>query len=231
MIKTVAFIFARGGSKGLPKKNILKIGGIPLIAHSIKLALSMIEVDAVYVSTDCAEIASIANEFGANVIKRPPELATDVSPEWLSWQHAINFVQTKLGSFDRFLSLPATAPLRSGIDVRNCLEALSPGIDMVITVTPAHRNPWFNMVSLASDRQASLLINEGSFTSRQHSPKCFDMTTVAYVARPDFILEHSNLWDGTVIGVQVPQERSIDIDNELDFTIAGFLMSKYKSSL
>lgn len=102
---------------------------------------------------------------------------------------------------------------------------------MVITVTPAHRNPWFNMVSLALDGEASLLNNEGSFTRRQHSPKCFDMTTVAYVAKPDFILENSNIWDGKVIGVEVPQERSIDIDNKLDFSIASFLMSKCQSVL
>ena len=81
--KTCAFIFARGGSKGVPRKNILPIGGLPLIVHSIKVAQSLENIEGIYVSTDCEEIASIAAAAGAEIINRPIELATDTASEWL----------------------------------------------------------------------------------------------------------------------------------------------------
>jgi CMP-N-acetylneuraminic acid synthetase len=230
MTTTYAFIFARGGSKGLPRKNVLPIGGIPMLAHGIKTARSLMEIDQIYVSTDCEEIASIAKHYGAEVIDRPSELASDTASEWLAWQHAINAVVKSVGSFDRFLSLPATAPLRKPEDVRNCLNALQAGTDMVITMTPAHRNPWFNMVTADSDGRVRLVAGDGAIRRRQDSQVCFDMTTVAYVSRPQFILKASSMWDGSVVGVEIPQERSIDIDNALDFAIARFLMEEHELS-
>jgi CMP-N-acetylneuraminic acid synthetase len=228
MTTTYAFVFARGGSKGLPRKNVLPIGGMPMLAHGIKTARSLQEIDRIYVSTDCEEIASIAKQYGAEVINRPSELASDTASEWLAWQHAINAVVKSVGSFDRFVSLPATAPLRKPEDVRNCLNALQAGIDMVITMTPAHRSPWFNMVTADSDGRVRLVAGDGGIRCRQDSQACFDMTTVAYVSRPEFILEASSIWDGSVVGVEIPQERSIDIDNALDFVIARFLMEEHE---
>jgi len=230
MSKTFAFVFARGGSKSLPRKNILSIGGIPLLAHGIRLANQLQDVDKVYVSTDCKEIASIAQKYDAEVIVRPSELATDSSSEWLAWQHAIEFVSKREGSFDRFLSLPASAPLRGHEDVEKCLDALQPGVDMVITISPGHRNPWFNMVTQDSGGIVNLIAGDGRITRRQDSPVCFDITTVAYVARPAFIFNSSSMWDGVVTGVVVPCERSIDIDTYLDFAIARFLKEEYISN-
>jgi CMP-N-acetylneuraminic acid synthetase len=230
MTKTFAFIFARGGSKGLPRKNVLPIGGIPMLAHGIKIARSLREVDQVYVSTDCEEIASIARQYGAEVIDRPSELASDRASEWLAWQHAVDAVVQSIGSFDRFLSLPATAPLRKLEDVQACLNALQVGVDMVITMTPAHRSPWFNMVTTDADGRIRLVSGDGAVKRRQDSQACFDMATVAYVSRPEFILKASSMWDGSVVGVEIPRERSIDIDNALDFAIARFLMEEYELS-
>jgi CMP-N-acetylneuraminic acid synthetase len=230
MTKTFAFIFARGGSKGLPRKNVLPIGGMPMLAHGIKVARSLREVDRVYVSTDCEEIASIARQYGAEVIGRPSELASDRASEWLAWQHAVDAVVQSIGSFDRFLSLPATAPLRKIEDVRSCLNALQVGVDMVITMSPAHRSPWFNMVTADANGRVRLVAGAGAVKRRQDSQICFDMTTVAYVSRPEFILRASSMWDGSVVGVEIPRERSIDIDNALDFAIARFLMEEHLSS-
>ena len=226
MTKTFAFVFARGGSKGLPDKNILPIGGIPLLAHGIQLALSINEIENIFVSTDSLKIASIAREYGATVIDRPYELSSDTAPEWLAWQHAIDFVQTKYGHFDRFLSLPATAPLRHTEDVQKCLNALITGVDMVITMTSSYRNPWFNMVTANMDGKVRLVAGDGSINRRQDTRTCFDIATVAYVSRPDFILRKSSIWDGNVVGVEVPKERSIDIDDSFDFSIARFLMER-----
>ena len=224
MTSTFAFVFARGGSKGLPRKNILPICGIPMIAHSIRTALELKEVDSIYVSTDCNEIASIALQYGADVIPRPSELASDTASEWLAWQHAINFVLNSGKTFDRFLSLPATAPMRIPEDVKRCLDALHEDIDFVITMTPAHRSPWFNMVTADQNSKVKLVGGNRGVLRRQDAPTCFDITTVAYVSRPHFILNSSSIWDGTVVGIEVPRQRSIDIDDNLDFSIARFLM-------
>lgn len=224
MTSTFAFVFARGGSKGLPRKNILPICGVPLLAHSIKAARKLRDVDRIYVSTDCDEIASIALNYGAEVIPRPSELASDTASEWFAWQHAIKFVIDSGHSFDRFLSLPATAPMRIPEDVQRCLDALGNDVDFVITMTPAYRNPWFNMVTADKSSKVKLVVGNGDVKRRQDSPSCFDITTVAYVSRPHFILNSTSIWDGTVVGVDIPRHRSIDIDDSFDFSIARFLM-------
>ena len=90
----IAFVFARGGSKGLPGKNLRQFAGKPLIAHAIEHALAVPRIDRVIVSTDSPDIASVARDFGAEVpFLRPADLAADDSPEWLSWRHALNFLQ------------------------------------------------------------------------------------------------------------------------------------------
>ena len=161
-MRTFAFVFARGGSKGIPRKNLQLLDGKPLLAWSIEMGQSLSEVEQVFVSTEDAEIAYIANGFGAEVIKRPKDLAKDTSPEWLAWQHAIEWVQERLGTFDRFLSLPPTAPLRSKDDVQKCLNLLDENTDVVTTMTPATRSPWFNVVCEDDFGHLKLLV-EGNF--------------------------------------------------------------------
>ena len=149
-IETIAFVFARGGSKGLPGKNIRLLHGKPLIAHAIDVAKESMLIKCVVVSSDSQQILSIATEFGADItLVRPPELATDASAEWLSWQHAVRALTDMGISFDRFISLPATAPLRTVMDVETCLSAFETGTyDTVVTVTDANRHPDFNMLKL-----------------------------------------------------------------------------------
>ena len=138
MKKTNAFIFARGGSKGLPLKNQLILAGHPMIAYSIYVAKINPMIEEVYVSTDSDEISKIALNYGAKIIKRPEELAQDDSPEYLSWKHAIEYVHKYNGSFDKFISLPPTSPLRSLEDTQNCISALSKDVDVVITLSLIH---------------------------------------------------------------------------------------------
>jgi len=225
-MRTFAFIFARGGSKGLPGKNIRPLGGIPLLAHGIRLAQEIDRVERVFVSTDDASIAAIAREYGAEVIERPAELASDTASEWLAWRHAIVHVRETLGlDFDVMLSLPATSPLRNQVDVRNCLDALQDDVDVVITVTPSARSPYFNMVSEDADGYARVVLGDARFKRRQDAPVVFDMTTVAYVARPDFVLTYAGLFEGRVKQVIVPKERAVDIDDEFDFRVAEALLN------
>ena len=223
---TNAFVFARGGSKGLPQKNILKLGDKPLIAHSIELAKEINEIENIYVSTDSEKIARIAKNYGAKIIKRPDNLASDESPEWLSWIHAVEYVYQNYGRFDKFISLPATSPLRNSYDVKKCLNALTENIDMVLTMTNARRNPWFNMVLKDDSGMINTINRKSGITRRQDAPKVYDLCTIAYVTRPDFILKADGLWGGKTIGVEIPEYRSIDIDTQYDFELAEHLYKK-----
>lgn len=223
----VAFIFARGGSKGLPRKNLLPLAGKPLIVHSIETALALPRVSRVVVSTDDDEIAEISRCAGAEVpFLRPPELASDNAPEWLAWQHAIRALRKQGAAVDIFLSLPPTSPLRIPDDVNCCLDALSEDkADIVISVRDAERNPYFNMVRRDEDGLVHLAV-EGKFHRRQDAPEIFDITTVAYAAHADFVLSATRIFDGRVRAVKIPRERALDIDTHFDMLIAEALIGK-----
>ena len=226
----VGFIFARGGSKGLPGKNIRPFGGKPLITWSIEHARAVARIDRVIVSTDSQEIADVALAAGAEVpFIRSAELAQDNSSEWLAWRHALNFVRETDGKLpEAMVSIPTTAPLRVPGDIERCLDAYQAGgLDIVITVTDARRSPYFNMVECQADGMAKLVIPpKQSIAGRQGAPTVFDMTTVAYVARPEFVLTSNGVFDGRVGSVHIPIERAIDIDTLLDFQIAEFLLTQ-----
>ncbi|MCF8286358.1 MAG: acylneuraminate cytidylyltransferase family protein [Chitinophagaceae bacterium] len=227
-MKTVAFIFARGGSKGLPGKNIRLLEGKPLIAWSIEHAFAVKKIDRVVVSTDSEEIAETARNYGAEVpFIRPSYLAEDDTPEWLAWRHALNYLMETSGSLpDIMVSLPVTAPLRLPIDIDNCLYEYEKGaVDAVITATDAHRNPFFNMVKLNEDGFVSLVnSSESGIARRQDVPIVYDMTTVCYVLSPEFVMNHNSLFEGKVKMIHVPAERAIDIDTLLDFHIAESIL-------
>lgn len=226
MKKTIAFIFARGGSKGLPFKNQLVLYKHPLIAYSIYIAKTNPLIDEVYVSTDSDEIAKIAIDYGAKTIMRPIELAKDNSPEFLSWKHAVNFLFKKGLFFEKFISLPPTSPLRCKQDIEVCLNQLKLKDEIIITVTPSNRNPWFNMVMLNESKNASKLLSGKTINRRQDAPESFDITTIAYTTTTDFIINFSSIWEGKVKGVIIPKERALDIDDEYDFFIAQQLIKK-----
>lgn len=225
-MKTWAFIFARGGSKGVPGKNIRHLFDKPLLGHALTIASKTCEIEQTFVSTDSSEIAAVAETYGATVIERPAKLAQDNSPEWLAWRHAVQWVREQVGDFDRFVSLPATAPLRLVKDVKTCLSALDARTDAVLTMTHAQRNPWFNMVKADDAGLLSILVEDNQkIIRRQDAPQAYDLATLCYALRPDFILNHDNIWQGRVRGVLIPLERAIDIDTEYDFKIAEFLMA------
>lgn len=228
MNKVFAFVFARGGSKGLPRKNVLPLGGIPLVAHSILTAKKLETIDRVFVSTDDGEIKSVAQEYGAEVIDRPQQLAGDTASEIDAWRHAIEYLQVRGEEFDVFLSLPATSPLRNSSDINACLNSLGDDTDVVITVTPASRSPYFNMVSRDSEGFSRVLNASDGYIRRQDAPEAFDITTVAYALRPEFILNNGKIFDGRVKSIIVPKERAVDIDDYWDYKYAEVL---FKESL
>lgn len=227
-MRVVALICARGGSKGLPGKNIRFLAGRPLIAWAISQAKAVKRVERVIVSTDSEDIAEVARQASAEVpFLRPAQLAQDNSPEWLVWRHALDFVKGDAGTYpEGLLVVPATAPLRAVTDLEQCLDEYEKGgVDVVVTVTDAHRSPYFNMVQVRKDGTVGLVIPPMSaIVRRQDVPVVYDLTTVAYVARPEFVMTQNGIFEGRVRSVHVPLERAIDIDTALDFKIAECLM-------
>lgn len=231
--KCIAFIFARGGSKGLLNKNIKLLAGKPLIAHSIEVAKSCDFISDVIVSTDSAEIAAVAKEYGASVpFMRPHELATDTSPEWLSWQHAVKFYQDNISNFEYFLSVPATSPLRDKSDLENGYNLIREGkTDIVFSAYKSNNNPYFNMLEKTNGITSICKLSPSGerYTRRQDCPKVWNMTTVCYFTTPEYIINNTNSFDGKYDFIEVPEHRAVDIDNQLDFDFAEFLITRGKS--
>jgi len=226
----MGFVFARGGSKGLPNKNLRLLSGKPLIAHAIEAALASRSLDRVVVSTDDPEIAEAAQRFGADVpFLRPAHLASDDVPERLAWRHAIEEMeQRERQRVDVFVSVPPTCPLRSPTDIDRVVDRLLDcDADIVLTATESGCNPYFNMITIAEDGLAGLAIRpDGHITRRQDAPTVYELTAVAYAARRDPLFEYDSIFDSKASAIEVPRERSLDIDSEFDLQLAEFLMSR-----
>ena len=153
-MKIVAIICARGGSKGVPRKNIRLLFDKPLIVHTIEVAMKCKLIDRVIVSTEDPEIAKIARANGAEVpFMRPEELALDNAPKLPVLKHAIHFLESTLKYVpDIIVDLDPTSPLRTEKDVENCIRIVEEGADNVFSVTEARRNPYFNMVEIINNK-------------------------------------------------------------------------------
>ena len=224
----VAIVFARGGSKGIKRKNLRLLNGKALITHSIESARRSKLIDRVFVSTDDERIAEVARAAGAEVpFMRPPELAQDDTPEWSAWQHAIRTLRAAglLSPTQAFTSIPPTSPLRATEDIERCLTTLiETDADIVVTVRTAERSPYFNMVTLYASGYAHLVVPPKTpVYRRQSASPVYDITTVAYAAWPDFVLRSRSMFEGRVRTVVVPSERAVDVDTELDLKIAECL--------
>lgn len=222
----LAFIFARGGSKGVKDKNIRPVAGKPLLAHSIESALSSRHIDSVVVSTDSEKIADVARQFGAEVLFRPAELAADATPELLAWKHAIEACRERLQEHNIFVSLPATSPLRAPRDIDDAIEKFRRGgCDIVFGISESHRNPYLNMVTIDADGLLEVVNAGSSAVRRQDVPTVYDVTTCVYVGAVDYILSCEKLMQGRVGYVDIPVERALDIDTEYDLYLADLVLS------
>lgn len=226
--KILCTICARGGSKGVKNKNVRLINNKPLIAHTIELAKkSNLFVDIV-VSTDCDDIANVAKDYGAQVLfKRPEHLASDKAAKIPVIKHAFTETEKILDKYyDILFDLDATSPLRILDDLLACADLIKSGqYRNLITASPARRSPYFNLVEL--DELGHPYISKGSKASRrQDSPECFDMNASIYVWSRESILEDTSLFSGKTGLYVMPEERSLDIDTEFDFSIVSALMEQ-----
>lgn len=227
-MKNYAFIFARGGSKGLPGKNIKLLKGKPLIQYAIEIAQKSNLISKIFVSSDNKEILRMGEDLGAIAITRPPELATDTSPEWDSWMHAIKWVEERHGVFDNFISLPPTSPLRRLEDVDLAVRSRTEKHgDICIGISESKNNPYFNMVQIDNHNHLKLVNSSiGNIHRRQDQPEVFNITTVVYCASPIFIKNHKSIFDGKVVGIIIPKQYSIDIDDIFDFRFVEAIIDK-----
>ena len=228
-MKRICSICARGGSKGVINKNIRIIMGKPLIAFSILQAKESKCFDSIVVSSDSQEILDISKEWGADfLVKRPKELASDNAAKLPAIQHCVKTIEEiKSYEYDTMVDLDATSPLRNIDDIKKSIEMLekSDVSGNLITGASARRSPYFNLVELTKDGfvEASKKLDDPIFR-RQDAPRCFDMNASIYIwKRKAFYSNNSVLNSDTSLFI-MPEERSIDIDSELDFKIVNFLM-------
>ncbi len=224
--KIICIIPARAGSKGLPGKNIKKLLGKPLIAYSIEQAKASGLIDRIIVSTDSQEIAKVAKQYGAEVpFIRPKILATDKSGTIDVLLHAIDWLKRNdKYDFDILVLLHANTPLRKTEDINKCIETLiNKNAENIFSVTEAFRNPYFNMVEI-DKKNRPRLVKKGSFATRQSAPKVFDMNSSIYVWRKDVLKGKKNIFLKKSLLYLMPKERSVDIDDYIDFKIAEIIL-------
>ncbi len=234
-MKRLCTICARGGSKGVKGKNIRELLGKPLIAHSIEQAKASKLFDVIAVSSDSDLILEIAKEWGADyLIKRPDELATDQAAKLPVIRHCAAEVEHQMGvSFDVIVDLDATSPLRSAEDIQNAVKVLEEaGAGNLITGMPARRSPYFNLVELNANDVVELSKPlKTAIVRRQDAPKCYDMNASIYVWKRDVLFNGDKLFNQDTKLYVMPEERSIDIDSELDFRFVEYLMLQNRSEV
>jgi CMP-N-acetylneuraminic acid synthetase len=226
-MSTICTICARGGSQGVPGKNIRMLQGKPLIVHTIEYALAHPRLDSVHVSTDSEAIAEVARAAGADVpFLRPPELATATAGKMPVIVHLVEHLEQSGARPDTVVDLDPTSPLRAPEDLDACLDLLADGAEWVITGYEAEKNPYFNMVELDPDGFAALSKRPpGDFLlGRQSAPHVFSMNASIYVWRRAAL--GKGLWTTRPRLHVMARERSVDIDTEIDFKLVELLMQE-----
>jgi len=232
--KVLAVIPARGGSKGVPRKNIRLLCGRPLITYTIEQALATRDLfHRIIVSTDDEEIASVARACGAEVpFLRPAHLARDESPVIPMLQHAVNFVEAKDSVLmDWVCLLQPTEPFRLTTDVEQCLEmGFAGGSDSVISVVRVFATHPILMKKIENDRLLPFFVDEREGTRRQdYEPPAYMRNGAIYLTRRDVLMNQGSIWGRTIRPYVMPLERSVSIDSEIDFKLAEILMSEQHS--
>jgi len=227
-MKRICTICARAGSKGVRGKNLRLLNGLPLLAHSLRQAVASGLFDEIAVSSDSLEILRIAKEHGATVlVNRPVEMATDVAAKLPVIRHCVTEVERTLGvTFDTCIDLDATSPLRDVEDIRAVVQILEgSGTGNVITAMPARRSPYFNMVEQDERGVVRLAKQTASpVVRRQDAPACFDMNASIYGWTREVLMTAPGLFNHDTRLHVMPEERSIDIDSEVDFLLVELLM-------
>lgn len=225
----LAVIPARGGSKGLPGKNLRPLGGLPLIAHSIELARRCPEIARVIVSSDSDEIGRVAREHGAAVpFLRPAELARDDTPMWPVLEHALREMELRdQQRYESLLLLDPTSPGRLPEDVTEAVARLNaaPEADGIVGVSQPEFNPIWNCVVQQDGWMRPLIPGGERYTRRQDVPTVYRINGALYLWRRDFLMSNSSGWrHGKTLLLEMPETRAIHIDDMHEFAKADALI-------
>jgi len=227
--KTVAVIPARGGSKGIPRKNLTTVLGKPLIAYTIEAAIKAQTVDKVIVSTDDEHIAAASQDYGAEVpFIRPHHLATDTATTLSVLQHAITYLAEHQNYLaDMVVCLQPTSPLRSAEDIDAAVKlCLDSGADSVVSLCQAKHHPYW-MKKIVDGRVHPLMNeDENHYTRRQDLPPVYQLNGALYITRTNVLLEENRVLGKYTAPYIMPQDRSIDIDTSNDLKFATVLLKE-----
>lgn len=218
---------ARGGSKGIPRKNIKLFNGKPLIYYAIDNAREMTSDSNICVSTDDDEIIKVVEDYGLKVsFKRPSSLATDTSGTFDVLTHALEFYKDR--HYDAIVLLQTTSPFRQSIDIKNALKLYTPDIDMVVSVTETNSNPYYNCFEEDKDGYLHISKGDGSYTRRQDIPKVYEYNGAIYIINIESLKKKkfSNFTKRKKY-VMKP-ELSIDLDTPLDWEIAEYILKRHE---
>lgn len=228
-MKPLYIIPARGGSKGIPRKNIKELCGRPLIAYTVDAAIEARKRlgGHILLSTDDAETAGIVKGLGIEVeYMRPAELAGDTSGSREVMLHAMDWAESQGIEYDCVVLLQPTSPLRTADDIVACTQLLEPGIDMAVSVCEAADNPYFNIFETDADGYLHISKGDGKLTRRQDAPKAWVYNGAVYAINPTSLRAMPMGMFGHRVPSVMPRERSIDIDGPADWLAAETIMSR-----
>lgn len=225
----LATICCRGGSKGVPGKNIKDLKGKPLIAYTIESAKGSTLINNLIISTDDKKIAEIATDYGASVpFMRPDFLASDTASKWPVFIHAVEEYEKLTGEVvDYLVDLDVTVPLKTSADIDGAIQLAlgDTNTDVVITGYEPERNPYFNMMEVKENGYAEIVkTSERPIVRRQDAPVVYSLTPAAYVIKKSALYEFEHWSKAKCKIFAIPRERAVDIDTEIDFKIVEFLM-------
>jgi CMP-N,N'-diacetyllegionaminic acid synthase len=227
-------ICCRGGSKGVPGKNTRLLNDKPLIAYTIETASKCSMLDDVIVSTDSEQIAETAIQYGAKVpFMRPVYLATDEASKWPVFLHAVETYEKLYGEEVSYIvDMDVTVPLKTASDIDSAIKMalLYPETDVVITGFIPEKNPYFNMMEITSKGYAEIVKkSDEPVVRRQDAPKVLSLSGAAFVVKKSALYNYSH-WSQAVCKVyEMPRERAVDIDEEIDFELITLLLNRQYS--
>ena len=225
-MKDLVLIPARGGSKGIPGKNIKPLNGRPLIYYTLDAARAVAPPENICVSTDSAEIIRVVREYGLDVpFERPDYLATDTASSYEVILHAIDFYEQREVQYDRVVLLQPTSPLRTETHVREALSLYQPGLDMVVSVKITRANPYF---TLFEENSEGFLTRSkpGSFTRRQDCSAVYEYNGAIYVMNVQSLQNGPAVAFSKIKKYVMTEEDSIDIDTNIDWIVAEAILSQ-----
>ena len=222
--KVLGIITARGGSKGIPDKNIYPLGGKPLIAWTIEAAKQSKYLDKLILSSDSEKIIKVALEFGCEVpFVRPSELSIDTTPGIDPVLHALDAIEEE---FDYVVLLQPTSPLRNSDDIDGCIEKAVNSTGFCVSVTKPSKSPYWMFTLGDSDKLMPLLKSEA--TRRQDLPLAYALNGAAYVAQVEKLKEENAFLTPSTTAFIMPKERSIDVDDKIDIMLCQLLLEQEK---